>query len=40
MVEFDEWRNRVDVVVIRLGCEMQHRPFSIGEGIRGMRLGE
>jgi hypothetical protein len=32
-----EWRFEVEVVVILFGFAMQHRPFSEGEGIRGMR---
>jgi hypothetical protein len=30
----------VDVVVIKFRIMLQHRPFSEGEGIRGMRLDE
>ena len=33
----DEQRYKVDVVVIWFELVMQHRPFSFGEGIRGMR---
>jgi hypothetical protein len=29
-----------EVVDIKIKIVMQHRPFSIGEGIRGMRLAE
>jgi hypothetical protein len=32
-----EQRHEDDVVVILLGLVIQHRPFCIGEGIRGMR---
>jgi hypothetical protein len=30
-------RYNADVVVMKFGLAMQHRPFSFGEGIRGMR---
>ena len=32
-----EQRYKDDVVVVKLGFAMQHRSFSFGEGIRGMR---
>jgi hypothetical protein len=30
-------RTNEDVEEIMIGCCMKHRPFSLGEGIRGMR---
>ena len=31
----DEWRYKDDVVVMKFGLVMQHRPFSFGEGKEG-----
>ena len=38
--EIVEWKTEEDVVVMEFGFALKHRPFSFGEGIRGMRLDE